>query len=203
MELLVVRKRIVGRSRCFVRRVRICIKFERGESLIPNIGECVEHRPKVEVALAGYAMIVFAAYSAGNVFEMNARDVACTFADGFCWVLAIDGRVADIQIDTERITSDVLNERKHLISALHEEFWFVLDANPDSALLGVIENRVERVVEVLVGTLGWITGQWPAGSETDRGGVHGISEVDCALRVLDAPLPCVVGGGDDTRVEKR
>lgn len=147
-------------------------------------------------------MVVFSPNPARDVFDVDASDRTRTASDALGRVLAGDGGVTQIQVDTQSVPIQVGKQREDFVGALDEQFRFELDAHVDTVGVGVVEDRCQRRLQVLVGTLGRIAREGAAGRDTDSRCVDGGCEVDCPFRVRDAPRPGVVVSSTQTRLEK-
>jgi len=94
-------ERVVGLPGRAVGLVRVGVQLQRGEAVVADIVEGVEDRPEVEVALAGYPVVVLAMAAAADVLDVDAGDRARTAADALGDVL--DSILLDIGHNRVRI----------------------------------------------------------------------------------------------------
>lgn len=67
-------------------------------------------------------MVVFPAPAAADVFDVDPGDVPRRLVNGLVQVFAVHCGVADVEIDAERVATDLVDEVEHFGGVLDEQF---------------------------------------------------------------------------------
>jgi len=74
-------------------------------------------------------MIMLPSSATYDIFQMNTCDIASAFLNTFSRIFAVHGCMAEIKVDTQRVTTHFINNRQSLVCTLDEQLWFEFDTD--------------------------------------------------------------------------